>query len=87
MLLCSFEVHQASCTSGPWTQYLDGVKTVINASSIETLLHFSSDVAVLLDWLHYHDVPARFSLLHWKREGAPELSFTPTDHFCPQVRI
>ena len=85
MLLCSFEVHQAS--SGQWTQYLNGVKTVINASSVKTLLQFSSDVAVLLDWLHYHDVHARFSLLHWKREGAPELPFTPTDHFCPQVRI
>ncbi|KAL8997448.1 MAG: hypothetical protein Q9169_003311 [Polycauliona sp. 2 TL-2023] len=85
MLLCSFEVHQASCTSGQWTQYLDGVKTVINASSIETLLHFGPDVAVLLDWLHYHDVLTRFSLLHWKRERAPELLFTPTDHFCPQA--
>lgn len=85
MLLCSFEVHQASCTSGQWTQYLGGVKTVINASSIKTLLQFSSDVVVLLDWLHYHDVSARFSLLHWKREGAPELPFTPTDHLCPQI--
>lgn len=87
MLLCAFEVHQASCTSGQWTQYLDGVKTVINASSIKTLLHFSSDVVVLLDWLHYHDVLARFSLLHWKRDGTPELPFTPAHHFCPQVRI
>lgn len=85
MLLCSFEVHQSS--SGQWTQYLEGVKTVINASSIKPLLEFSSDVAVLLDWLHYHDVLARFSLLHWKREGAPEIPFTPTDHFCPQVCI
>lgn len=85
MLLCSFEIHQAS--SGQWTQYLDGIKTVINASSIEALLEFSSYVAVLLDWLHYHDVLARFSLLHWKREGVPELLFTPTGHFCQQVRI
>ena len=87
MLLCSFEVHQASSTSGQWTQYLDGVKTVINATSIKTLLQFGPDVAVLLDWLHYHDVLARFSLLHWNREGAPELPFTPTDHFYPQVRL
>ena len=87
MLLCSFEVHQASCASGQWTQYLEGVKTVIKASSIKTLLQFSPDVAVLLDWLHYHDVLARFSLLHWRREGAPEVPFTPADHFCPQVRI
>ncbi|KAL8942492.1 MAG: hypothetical protein Q9216_001636 [Gyalolechia sp. 2 TL-2023] len=85
MLLCSFEVHQASCTSGQWTQYLEGVKTVINASSIQTLLQVSSDVTVLLDWLHYHDVLARFSLLHWEKEGVRELPFTPTDHFCPQI--
>ena len=86
MLLCSFEVHQSSCTSGQWTQYLAGVKTVINTSSIETLLQFGSDVAILLDWVHYHDVLARFSLLHWKGEGAPELPSTPTDLFCSQVR-
>jgi len=86
MLLCSFEVHQLSCTSGQWTRYLGGVKAVINASSIKTLLQFGSDVAVLLDWVHYHDVLARFSLLHWKREGAPEIPSTPTDLFCSQVR-
>jgi hypothetical protein len=86
MLLCSFEVHQASCTSGHWTGYLGGVKTVINACSIKALLQLDSDVAALLDWVHYHDVLVRFSLLYWKREGAPELSLTPTDHFCSQVR-
>lgn len=86
MLLCSFEVHQSSCTSGQWTGYLSGVKTVINASSIKTLLQLDSDVSVLLDWVHYHDVLARFSLLHWKRKGAPELPSTPTDLFCSQVR-
>ncbi|KAI1497640.1 fungal-specific transcription factor domain-containing protein [Biscogniauxia marginata] len=85
MLLCSFEVHQSSCTSGQWTGYLGGVETVINASSIKTLLHLGSDVAVLLDWVYYHDVLARFSLLYWKREGAPELPSSPTDLFCSRV--
>jgi hypothetical protein len=86
MLLCSFEVHQSSCTSGQWTGYLGGVKTVLNASSIKTLLQLDSDVAVLLDWVHYHDVLAHFSLLYWKREGAPELPLTPTALFYSQVR-
>jgi hypothetical protein len=86
MLLCSFEVHQSTCTSGQWTSYLGGVKTVLNASSIETLRQLGSDVAVLLDWVYYHDVLARFSLLHWKRDGAPELPSTPTDLLCSQVR-
>ncbi|KAI1489090.1 fungal-specific transcription factor domain-containing protein [Biscogniauxia mediterranea] len=85
MLLCSFEVHQSSCTSGQWTGYLGGVKTVLNASYIERLLQLGSDAAVLIDWVHYHDVLARFSLLHWKREGAPELPSIPTDLFCLQT--
>jgi hypothetical protein len=86
MLLCSFEVHQSSCTSDQWTFYLGGVKTVLNASSTKTLRQLGSDVAALLDWVHYHDVLARFSLLHWKRDGAPQLPSTPTDLFCSQVR-
>ena len=86
MLLCSFEVHQSTCTSGQWTSYLGGVKAVLNASSIKALRQLVSDVAVLLDWVYYHDVLARFSLLHWKREGAPELPSTPPDVFCSQVR-
>lgn len=81
MLLCSFELHQASSTSGQWMQYLSGVKTVINASSIETLLQYSPDTAVLLDWVHYHDVLARFTLLHWKGKDAAKFPSTPTDLF------
>jgi hypothetical protein len=86
MLLCSFEVHQSSCTSGQWTGYLGGVKTVINSCPSKKLLQLGSDVAVLLDWVNYHDVLARFSLLYWKRGGAPELPSTPIDLFCSQVR-
>jgi hypothetical protein len=85
MLLCSFEVHQSSCTSGQWTQYVGGVKAVIAASSIKTLLEFDSDVAMLLDWVHYHDVLARFSLLHWNKEGNQELPLTSPDFFSSQV--
>lgn len=64
MLLRAFEAHQSSYTSGQWTLYLGGIKTVLNACSIETLRQLDSDVAVLLDWVHYHEVLARFSLLH-----------------------
>lgn len=85
MLLCSFETHQSSYTSGQWTAYLGGVKKVINAISTKTLLEFDLDVAVLLDWVHYHDVLARFSLLHWEREGAPEFLPTPPGLFSSQV--
>ena len=88
MLLCSFEVHQPSCTSGQWTFHLGGVKTVLNASSVRTLRQLGSDMTVLSDWVHYHEVLARFSLLHWNHdEGVtPELPSTPpTDLVCPQA--
>ena len=87
MLLCSFELRQVSCTSGEWTQHVDGMKTVNNASSIKLPLRFSSDMAVRLDQLDYCNVPARFSQLHSKRDRAPELPSTPIDHIYPPVRI
>lgn len=86
MLLCSFEIHHSSCTSVQWTRYLSGVQTVIKSFSIHALLQYSSDVAILLDWVHYYSVLARFSLLHWNDEGALELSALPLDMFCSQVR-
>ncbi|KAH4115892.1 hypothetical protein HBI46_055160 [Parastagonospora nodorum] len=87
MLLCSFEIHHSSCSSDEWMGCLRGVETVINASSIKTLLQLGSDVVVLLDWVHYHDILARFSLLYWEREGTPELPSTPTNFFGPQISI
>ncbi|KAH8716741.1 fungal-specific transcription factor domain-containing protein [Phaeosphaeriaceae sp. PMI808] len=85
MLLCSFEVHQSSCASDEWMGFLSGVETVINASSIETLLQLGPDVVVLLDWVHYHDILSRFSLLYWDREGTPELPPFRTDFFPSQI--
>ncbi|SPO03144.1 uncharacterized protein DNG_05826 [Cephalotrichum gorgonifer] len=63
MLLCSYEVHQSSCTSGHWTGYLSGVKTVISAFSVEKLLQFGSDAIVLLDWISNLPPPI-FSILN-----------------------
>ncbi|PNH49180.1 hypothetical protein VD0003_g7958 [Verticillium dahliae] len=85
MLLCSFEMHQSSSTSGHWPFYLGGVKAVFGACSTKTLHQLGSDVAVLLDWVHYHDVLARFSLLHWTKGGSSDLPPAPTDFFCPQL--
>lgn len=88
MLLCSFEVHQSSCTSGQWTGYLAGVKTVVDsaASSARGLREGDPDLSVLLDWVRYHDTLARFSLLYWSRGGAPELPLNPSGGlFYPQV--
>ncbi|KAF2489314.1 hypothetical protein BU16DRAFT_531638 [Lophium mytilinum] len=67
MLLCSFEIHQAACTSSQWTWYLRGVKNVIRAAGLDKS-HQDSDLAILLDWVYYHDVLARFTLRHWHNE-------------------
>ncbi|OQE43619.1 hypothetical protein PENCOP_c003G02066 [Penicillium coprophilum] len=64
MLLCSFEIYQASCTSGQWRSYIIGVKSVIKASPLNTFLR-DSGFNALLDWVYYHDVLSRFSLTHW----------------------
>ncbi|KAL2786922.1 fungal-specific transcription factor domain-containing protein [Aspergillus keveii] len=65
MLLCSFEIYKASCTSSQWWCYVTGVKQVLNASC---WLHFREDdtFSALLDWVFYHETLGRFSLLHWR---------------------
>ncbi|KAI2618208.1 fungal-specific transcription factor domain-containing protein [Hypoxylon sp. NC1633] len=82
MLLCSFEIHQASCTSDQWTWYICGVKEVINAARLSKL-HGDSDFAALVDWVYYHDVLARFSLRHWRGETA-RLPSTPSS-ICEEI--
>ncbi|OAX79763.1 hypothetical protein ACJ72_05917 [Emergomyces africanus] len=66
MLLCSFEIHKASCTSGQWKWYIIGAKQIINSSSLH---RFSGDseISALLDWVYYHDALSRFSALHWRQ--------------------
>lgn len=85
MLLCSFEIHHLSSTSVHWLRYLSGVNTIISSYPISTLLEYSPDAAALLDWVHYHNVLARFSLLHWRKEGAPDLASIPPDIFLSEV--
>ncbi|KAI9036247.1 uncharacterized protein KD926_002156 [Aspergillus affinis] len=67
MLLCSFEILRASCTSGQWRCYVGGVKMFINASC-SGISDRDSDLNILLDWVYYHDVLSRFSGLHWRSE-------------------
>ncbi|KAI1474606.1 fungal-specific transcription factor domain-containing protein [Daldinia eschscholtzii] len=67
MLLCSFEVHQASCTSGQWLWYLSGVKNLVKTTGLDKYPQ-DSDLAMLLDWVYYFDVLARFTLQHWNRD-------------------
>ncbi|XXH02444.1 hypothetical protein Hte_008819 [Hypoxylon texense] len=67
MLLCSFEIHQSSCTSSQWTWYIWGVKEVISKVSLSQHRQ-DSEFATLVDWVYYQDVLARFSLRHWNGE-------------------
>ncbi|KAL4770352.1 fungal-specific transcription factor domain-containing protein [Aspergillus nidulans var. acristatus] len=64
MLLCSFEIHRASCTSSQWHLFINGVKQVLYAS----ILPFKRDsvVSTMMDWVFYHHSMGRFSTLHWQ---------------------
>ncbi|KAK0671280.1 fungal-specific transcription factor domain-containing protein [Cercophora samala] len=74
MLLCSFEAHKSSCTSGEWTIYLENCKKVIEAVGLDKI-EGDEDLAMILDWVYYHDVLSRFSLQHWQKRTAasPEM--------------
>jgi len=89
MLLCSFEVHQASCTSSQWTWYISGVKKVLNAASSKKFRTDSGDLSTLMDWVYYHDVLARFTLRHWKHDPT-SLTLNATNDWtevCTQVTV
>ncbi|SPO01863.1 uncharacterized protein DNG_04536 [Cephalotrichum gorgonifer] len=76
MLLCSFEIHLLSRISGQWTWYLTGVKEIIKAARLD-ILSQDGDVAMLVDWVYYHDVLARFSSRPWHR-GTEKATLFPT---------
>ncbi|MCJ1314258.1 hypothetical protein MMC25_007938 [Agyrium rufum] len=89
MLLCSFEVHQASCTSSQWTWYITGVKEVLGSSCLKYYSH-DSDLDVLRDWVYYHDVMSRFVLRHWRGETlatVPNMSEDESLIMPPSMRV
>ena len=66
MLLCSFEIHKASCSSGQWKWYITGAKHIINSYSLHRFSE-DSEIGALLDWVYYHDTLSQFSALHWRQ--------------------
>ncbi|TGJ88111.1 hypothetical protein E0Z10_g691 [Xylaria hypoxylon] len=72
MLLCSFEIHMGTDSHGHWPWYLMGARDIIKAAGLETQI-FRSDIKELVLWTYYHDVLARFSLLHWRRNSIPQV--------------
>ncbi|QKX57685.1 uncharacterized protein TRUGW13939_04803 [Talaromyces rugulosus] len=61
MLLCSFEIKHASCTSGQWITHMPGAKPMIRVCQLNRHSEFST----LLDWVYYHDTLSRFSMVYW----------------------
>ncbi|KAI1311765.1 fungal-specific transcription factor domain-containing protein [Xylaria venustula] len=72
MLLCSFEIHMGTDSHGHWPWYLMGARDIIKAAGLESHI-FRSDISELVMWTYYHDVLARFSLLHWRRGSVPQV--------------
>lgn len=70
------QLHRASCTSGQWACYICGVKEVIKIARLSKLSQ-DSDLTTLLDWVHYHDVLARFTFRHWY-QGTRDLTAIPS---------
>ncbi|KAI0407918.1 fungal-specific transcription factor domain-containing protein [Xylaria palmicola] len=71
MLLCSFEIHMGTDSHGHWPWYLLGARDIVKAAGLEAQVA-DSDIYQLVLWTYYHDVLARFSLLHWRRPSAPK---------------
>ena len=64
MLRCRTQIYFTSETSVNWALYLCGIKNVI----LDGLVHrkvTDQECAALKDWIYYHEVLARFSLVHW----------------------
>ncbi|KAK8103427.1 uncharacterized protein PG998_010460 [Apiospora kogelbergensis] len=76
MLLCSYEMHHSSCTTGHWLSYLCGIQEIIQLTGLDTV-HQDPDLDVLLDWVYYYNVLARFSRQHWQREQFAGIQLAP----------
>ncbi|KAM5354782.1 hypothetical protein ACJ41O_001428 [Fusarium nematophilum] len=66
MALCLYETQHCSESSSQWLWYLRGARSVINTISVERFCKVR-DASVLLEWVYYHEVLARFTLRHWRR--------------------
>ncbi|TLD14260.1 uncharacterized protein PgNI_04410 [Pyricularia grisea] len=70
MLLCSYEVNTASCTSEQWLVYISGIKRVLTSGLVEKAVAARDpDWLPLVGWMLYHDSLSRFTLRHWRRDG------------------
>jgi hypothetical protein len=76
MLLCSFEVHQSSCSSNQWTWYIVFVRRLLEGPALVFWDH--PDIKMLRDWASYHHITALFTLRHWRTDVVE----APKDYQC-----
>ncbi|KAK7913844.1 hypothetical protein PG985_011547 [Apiospora marii] len=76
MLLCSYEMHHSSCTTGHWLSYLIGIQDIIRVTGLDNF-HHDPDVVMLLDWVYYYSVLARWSRQHWCRKEFAGVQLAP----------
>ncbi|KAK7961616.1 uncharacterized protein PG986_002441 [Apiospora aurea] len=76
MLLCSYEMQHSTCTTGHWLSYLIGIQDIIRVTGLDTI-HHHPDLTMLLDWVYYYSVLARFSRQHWHRKELVGVQLAP----------
>ncbi|KAK8064402.1 hypothetical protein PG994_007040 [Apiospora phragmitis] len=76
MLLCSYEMQYSSCTTGHWLSYLIGIQDIIRVTGLDTI-YGHPDLIMLLDWVYYYNVLARFSRQHWHRKEFAGVQLSP----------
>ncbi|KAK8075820.1 hypothetical protein PG997_010483 [Apiospora hydei] len=76
MLLCSYEMQHSTCTTGHWLSYLIGIQDIIRVTGLDTIQHHP-DLTMLLDWVYYYSVLARFSRQHWQRKEFVGVQLAP----------
>ncbi|KAL9115145.1 MAG: hypothetical protein Q9227_000939 [Pyrenula ochraceoflavens] len=80
-LISHLQVQQTSENSSQWIGHICGAKDVIKAVQEESHAP-GSDSSIILGWVYYCDVLARFCLRHWRtpmvKHTANALGFDPT---------
>ncbi|KAJ5648817.1 fungal-specific transcription factor domain-containing protein [Penicillium longicatenatum] len=75
MLICAFEIFLPSETSFQWPLYVSGAKSMLHEicdGGHPKLME--ADLLIL--WVHYHDILARFTSKHWNTESAEKSSIS-----------
>jgi len=90
-----FQIHETSNPSMNWVLYLCGTKSIILGALAKREIR-DRECIVLRDWVYFHEVLGRFSVLHWARnaedypicyEGPVSRSIQISSDESPQVSL